>query len=53
MPLDAAVQAQPIVTLNRIELSIALTIGGQRQIENVLKERQDAYGADPDRGWQG
>lgn len=49
----SAVSDAPItVTLGTEELRFAAMIGIARQIENVIKGRLDAHGADKDRGWQ-
>lgn len=39
------------VKLTTGEMHIAATVGYLRQIENLMKCRRDAHGAEPDKGW--
>jgi hypothetical protein len=42
----------PIVILETSELMLAGTVGLMREVTNLRDERQDAYGASPEKGWQ-
>lgn len=40
------------VRLTQFEMELAAIVGCRRQIENLYKNRPDAYGADVEKGWQ-
>lgn len=40
-----------VIVLSPVEMEIAAHVGARRQLENLIKHRQDAHGAPRDGGW--